>query len=143
MITASDELYEVVSAIYEKHKGKPSISPAWLLATEGMRRISFPRELHPRGYRGCHMHLRQIARSFCRKKFDPTEEAENDLFQETLQERYPQRPKADEEHQYVLLDELTDDDGAYNVARMRRASLALQKHSDALEAYIIARQRAA
>jgi hypothetical protein len=130
-------LWEIVGKIYEKHRGKATVNPSWL-ATEAMVDIAFPRKLHELGYVGCHLQLRQIARSFCRAKFDPVHNpisAADDLFPETLQERYPRRPTGqNEEPEYVLLDLLSDDDRAYNVARMRSAALALQKHADALEA---------
>ena len=133
-------LYDAVARVYELNRGKNSISPAWL-ATHAMVLIRFPRRLHETGYIGCHLQMRQIARSYCRQKFDPTDTDAtlDDLFPETLQERYPVRSRAGEEREYVLLDALTSDDAYYNVARMRRASLALQKHADALEAHIRAK----
>jgi hypothetical protein len=59
----------------------------------------------------------------------------DDLFRGTLQERYSRRPKKGKEQVYILLDHLTDDDIAYNVARLRKEGRALLKHSAALEAY--------
>jgi hypothetical protein len=44
-----------------------------------------------------------------------------------LHQRYPTRTKANEEPEYVLLDRLSDDEVQYNVERMRRAALGLQK----------------
>jgi hypothetical protein len=131
-----EPLWEVISALYEKHRGSPSVKPAWL-ATQGMKQIGFRPKLHELGYIGCHLQLRQIARAFCSRKFDPLHRvahAADDLFPETLQERYPVRPTPGEEPRYVLLDALSAEDRAYNVERMRRAGRALQKHADALEA---------
>lgn len=137
-MTDGDELARVIATIYERNRELPSISPAWL-ATAGMQTIRFPRTLHALGYVGCHLQLRQIARKYCRKAFDPVDgadgEGQEEMFPETLQERYPLRPKRGEEPQYVMLEFLSDQDVDYNIARMRRASLALQKHSDALEAW--------
>jgi hypothetical protein len=144
MTDTPDELYEVVKAAYEWRRHKSSISPL-ILANEAMERINFAPELHALGYRGCHLYMRQIARQFCRRHFEPTEiiDRSGDLFPETLRERYPLPPKAGEEAEYVLLEDLPDAAITYNVERIRRASFALQKHSDALEAYRLNRRRAA
>lgn len=138
------ELWGVISAIGELSRARSSISPAWM-ATEAMQRIEFPRDLHPVGYIGCHLTFRQIAREWLRKKFDPTAAAvaadtTEEMFPETLQDRYPLRPRPREEPVYVLLRDLPDGDLAYNVRRMRSAALALQKHADALETYGINRR---
>jgi hypothetical protein len=139
-----DELYDAVKAAYARRRHKSSISPL-ILATEAMERINFAPKLHAVGYRGCHLYMRQIARQFCRRYFEPTEiiDRSGDLFPDTLRERYPLPPKPGEEDEYVLLEDLTDEAISYNVERMRRASLALQKHSDALEAYGLNPRRAA
>jgi hypothetical protein len=106
---------EAVGAAYEKHKEAGDVSPAWL-ATLAMMEIEFPRELHEPGYLGCHLYLRQIARGLCGKKFDPVQAIkEDDLFPETLQQRYPKKPsKNDEEPVYRLLNLLSADDVTYN-----------------------------
>lgn len=139
------ELYAVIRDIYNSHRDQPSVNPIWL-ANEAMQAIRFEREMHDLGWIGCNLQFRQIARSFCRGNFDPVERAEScagaDLFPDTLQERYPLRPKAGEEAEYVLLGSLPDTDATYNIDRMRRASLALQRHSDALEAFVRARRGA-
>jgi hypothetical protein len=139
------ELYEVIRRVYERHRHMERVSPA-SIAIEAMREIQFPPELHLVGYTGCNLQMRQIARSFLGVKFDPVDRAESiedDLFPETLQDRYPVRTKKGEEPQYVLRESLSDEDADYNIARMRRASFALQKHSDALEAWKLARRSAA
>lgn len=129
------ELWDAVRAAYEKNRDVAKVSPSWL-ATLAMEEIRFPRALHELGYMGCHLQLRQIARGFCGKKFDPVEDKQDDLFPETLQHRYPIRPKhLDDEPQYVLLHLMTDDDVIYNVARMRKTASAMLKHADALEAW--------
>jgi hypothetical protein len=111
--------------------------------------IKFKPELHRLGYAGCHLQVRQMARGVLRRDFDPEErvaasvEGEDDLFPETLQDRYPRRGKHGEEPVYVLREQMTGNDVGYNVARMRRGGRALLKHADALEAWDHDRPRAA
>lgn len=126
-------LYDVIQRVCDRHSDRPSIHPAWL-ATEAMGVIGFPRELHELGYLGCHLQLRQIARAFCRRRFDPAEQSESDLFPDTLQERYPRAPNG-EDPEYVLLDLMTRGDIRFNVARLRKEAEAKLKHADALEAW--------
>jgi hypothetical protein len=131
------ELYAVIRNVCDSHKDQPSLNPVWL-ATEAMAVIGFTRELHELGWIGCHLQFRQIARTFCRKHFDPAEAAASDLFQETLQERYPRRDiskAANIEPEYVLLDLLEAEDIHYNIARLRAEAAAKLKHADALEAW--------
>jgi hypothetical protein len=131
----SRELYEVVRAVYHSHSDRPTLNPAWL-ATEAMQAIGFARDLNEIGYLGCHLQFRQIARSFCRKHFEPEQSDEPDLFPGTLQQRYPRRPATEEEEPvYVLLDLLDEDDVAYNVTRLRKEARAKLAHADALEAW--------
>jgi hypothetical protein len=115
------------------------ISPDWI-ATETMLAIRFPRTLYRLGYAGCHLELRQIARGKLRRQFDPTSAAdpdaadeEEDLFPDTLQDRYPRRRKRGEPPSYVLRVLMSRTDVEFNVRRMRRVGAALQKHADALE----------
>jgi hypothetical protein len=135
MSNAGDQLYDVITRICERQKTYREISPI-ALAAEAMQAIDFPLTLHPLGHIGCEMHFREIARSTLRKRFDPTDPAqeENDLFPETLQERYPIRRDRGEDPRYVLRKHLSDGDHAYNVARLRRSGEAQLKHADALEA---------
>ena len=101
--------------------------------------IRFAKSLHPVGWTGCNMHCRQIARSFCRRNFDPAEAAiesvsrQIDFFPDTLQDRYPRKHTKGQEPVYVLRDHLTEDDRWDNIDRMRKAAVALRKHADALE----------
>lgn len=126
-----DEMYRV----YESQKHLPAISPAWL-ATKTMDAINFPRALHPLGYLGCHLQLRQMARRFCREEFDPAETTQGELFQGALQQRYPRCPSENEtEPVYVLRDLLLETDVKYNTARLRKEADAKLKHADALEAW--------
>jgi hypothetical protein len=131
----SSALYEAISRVCDGYAERKGIHPAWL-ATETMVAIGFPHDLHPLGYLGCHLQLRQMARQFCRKKFDPAEATEDDLFEGTLQPRYPRHSaNAEDEPEYILLDFLTSDDVDFNVARLRKEARAKLKHADALEAF--------
>jgi hypothetical protein len=129
-------LYKAVAAAYEKHKEAAEVSPAWL-ATLAMCEIGFGRDLHAIGYIGCHLQMRQIARQFLAQELDIDIDrvAEDDLFPETLQHRYPRARKKGEEPVYVLLDLLTDADVEFNLARMRKAGSALLRHADRFEAW--------
>lgn len=141
-MTEEQQLAAAVQAIIDANVEAAEISPAWV-ATEAMTAIKFPRELHRLGYAGCHLELRQIARSKLRRQFDPVDRAweasgetdDEDLFPETLQDRYPQRPQKGQEPLYVLRALMRRADVDYNVQRMRRAGRALLKHADALEAW--------
>jgi hypothetical protein len=133
-MNAESELVAAVERAYLAHTGRPTISPSWL-ATEAMIAIGFPRSLHPLGYLGCHLQMRQIARGFCRQHFEPEETVEDDLFPDTLQQRYPSVKGAGGEPIYVVLDAMSDDDVAYNVARLRKEARAKLRHADALEAW--------
>jgi hypothetical protein len=130
------ELWDVIDRLLEIHRAKKELSATWF-ATEGMKLLNFTATDNRPVYWGCHMALREIARARFRGKWDPAVavlEASDDLFPETLQERYPLKPKRGEERRYVLLEFLPDADLWYNVARLRKASRALQRHADALEA---------
>lgn len=139
-MSEEEELTTTIERVIELYGAIQDISPAWV-ATQAMTLIEFPRSLHRLGYAGCHLELRQIARSKLRKRFDPTaiadaDEAQPDFFPETLQERYPKvRAQRGEEASYRKLDALTDEDVRYNVTRMRSAALALARHADRLEAW--------
>lgn len=141
--TEEEELGTIIERILELHATVTDVNPAWV-ATTAMTVIEFPRELHRLGYAGCHLELRQIARSKLRKRFDPTAIADDDaehpdLFPETLQERYPVARKAGEEPTYRKLANLTKADAHFNIERMRKAAGALGRHADRLEAWDKAR----
>ena len=137
MNQTGDELYDVIARIYERQQAYTEVSPI-SLAEEAMRAIDFPQRLHTLGWIGCNYHFREIARSFCRRRFDPIDPAlryqGDDLFPETLQDRYPVKGMKGDEPRYVLREHLSPDDRAFNVTRMRRTASALQRHADALEA---------
>ena len=139
-MTAEEQLYAAVQKVIDDYHLVGEVSPSWI-ATQVMQEIQFPRSLHVLGYVGCHLEIRQIARQKLRHAHDPfarvkaSVEGEDDLFPETLQERYPRHPRASEEPIYALRDLLTPEDVDYNVSRMRRGGRALLKHADALEAW--------
>jgi hypothetical protein len=143
-MTDEEELGLIVERVLELHATSKDVSPAWI-ATTAMALMKFSRELHRLGYAGCHLELRQIARGKLRKRFDPTAIADDDaedqpdFFPETLQERYPIARKRGEEATYRKLVQLTKVDVSFNVNRMRRASGALGRHADRLEAWDEAR----
>lgn len=142
-------LIEAVEKVISRNNDMRAISPAWV-ATAVMVEIGFAAKVHPVGYVGCHLYARQIARQSLRKKFDPASADSDDddddqprLFTGTLQTKYPRRREPGEEPTYVHIDDLTDDDIAFIVTRMRATARSLLKHADALEAWHTARRRAA
>jgi hypothetical protein len=96
-MTDEEKLAQTVQSIIEHNADLVAISPAWV-ATAAMQAIEFPRDLHALGYAGCHLELRQMARAKLRRQFDPVSLIEGaaddgeDLFPDTLQDRYPRRP---------------------------------------------------
>jgi len=135
-MSEEERLAQVVQQMIDDHRDLAAISPAWV-ATQAMEVIEFPRGLHPLGYAGCHLELRQIARAKLRRQFDPTsrerEDFEEDFFPETLQDRYPRRQNPDDEPVYIPRGLMSQSDIDYNVGRMRRAGYGLLKHAQALE----------
>lgn len=145
-MTAEEQLYAAVQKVIDDYRLVGEVSPSWI-ATQVMAEIEFSRALHLLGYVGCHLEVRQIARQKLRRAHDPYSkvkasiDGEDDLFPETLQERYPRIPTK-EEPIYALRDLLTEADVNYNVGRMRRGGKALLKHADALEAWNAERRKA-
>jgi len=95
-----------------------------------------PNHAHDEIYYLAHVQLRQNARNLLNKKFGSGAE-ENDtqgeLFE--LQTYYPQANG----EPYVHREAMTDDDVAYNVARLRKEGATKLKHADALEAWGVER----
>lgn len=139
-MTDEEKLAQAVQDIIEHNADLVAISPAWV-ATAAMQVIEFPRDLHALGYAGCHLELRQMARAKLRRQFDPVSRAEDvadlgeDLFPDTLQDRYPRCPKRSREPEYVQRARMSRDDLEYNVGRMMRAGDALHRHANALQAW--------
>ena len=88
-MTEEQRLAAAVQTIIDANMDAAEISPSWV-ATEAMAAIKFPRELHRLGYAGCHLELRQIARSKLRRQFDPINQAW-EASAETDEEDYFQR----------------------------------------------------
>jgi hypothetical protein len=142
---AHDPLRELAARIIELRHGQPRISPSWV-ATEAMHDLDLLRTVereHPIIWTGCHLHLRQISRQLLAQRFEQGEETEDLLFKE-LQVRYPSARTANaDDPEYVLRDLLSNEDIAYNVARLRAEALAKLQHADALEAWGRSRHHAA
>ena len=136
-MSESAELVDAVRRAYEINHRVIAIDPEFI-ANGAMEIIRFSKSLHPVGWVGCNLHCRQLARAFCRRNFDPTDDAERralqgEIFGDTLQDRYPRKRGPGEDPEYVLRDHLTEDDRWTQIERMRKQSRALQRHSDALE----------
>jgi hypothetical protein len=140
----SSRAWRIVAEVYGRCREQPEVSPAWL-ATQVMVEIAAERAENEIEYLLAHLQARQIAREFCRKHIEDDETAErDDLFPGSLQHRYPKMPaKAGEEPVYVLRDLMSDDDVAYNVARLHDEADSKLLHADALEAWGKDRRRAA
>lgn len=134
-------LTEAVERMIDLNAQVPAIG-AEFIARGAMGIIGFAYELHHAGWYGCEQHLRQLARSALRGRFDPAERAkaivagdvQEDLFPETLQERYPRAHHNGDDFEYVKRTHLSEGDYVYNVARMRRVATSLQRHANTLEA---------
>lgn len=130
------KLREIIARIINRRRDEIKISPAWV-ATEAMKEMD-PKRMSPAlVYLGCHLELRQIARSELRGQFEPEGEiepaAQDDLFPE-LQWRYPAvRSRSYEEPEYVLREEMSAADLEFNLKRMRSEAATKLRHCDALE----------
>jgi hypothetical protein len=148
-VSEASALIDIVARIIELRHDANRISPSWV-ATEALLHLDPSKEIqkqHPLIYLGCHLELRQIARSLCRNLYehaaDPQNGPQHELFPD-LQWRYPTaRSKTWEEPEYVRLELLAQEDIDYNVARLRREGRAKLKHADALEAWGRSRRRTA
>ena len=139
MAPEAQALANIIAKIIHTRRDQIRISPNWV-ATEAMMTLDPRRQSVPLVYLGCHLELRQLARSALRLHFEeasPTEDefAQSELFPD-LQWRYPvERKKTDTEPEYVLLEVMTDKDIRFNVRRLRKEANAKLKHADALEAF--------
>lgn len=149
-----EELGRMVARAIENSQTQTDISPAWI-ATEVLVVLGWTvggglRRAHPMIYQASHLCLREVARQQLRRH-DPVEEAReamrtgvgDDLFPDTLQWRYPIAKQDGDQPLYRLRDELTDDDVAFNSGRMRRMSVSLARHADALDVWHAERRRTA
>jgi hypothetical protein len=140
MAPEAQALTDIIARIIDTRRGETRISPSWV-ATEAMVEIDPGRSSVALVYLGCHLELRQIARSLVRLHFEDTsdpaddESAQHELFPK-LQWRYPAaRSSGAGEPEYVKLEDLSAADVAYNVQRLRREGNAKLKHADALDAF--------
>jgi hypothetical protein len=141
----ADPLTDVVAEIVARRLDEPRISPAWV-ATEAALKID-PLKINqhslPLFYSAAHLALQQIARGLLRGHFeveDDDAEAQHDLFP-GLQRRYPAaHTKACKDPEYILLELLSDEDIAYNVARLEAEGAAKLKHATRLKAYGVNRR---
>jgi hypothetical protein len=132
-----DGLRRVVSQVIEARGEAPRISPTWV-ATEAMLTLDGERSSPPLVHLGCHLHLRQLAREVLRGKYEPDADTDDDAQHELwpyLQKRYPTAKSTRDDPEYVLLEEMTEADVGYNVARLRAESHAKLRHADSLEAW--------
>jgi hypothetical protein len=134
MTKEEGQLAEVVARIIELQRNQMRINPSWI-ATEAMKVID-PKNRSIELVRiGCHLQLRQTARGQCRKSFESPDEGDDDQPQfvgfDDLQWRYlTARSKGLPDPEYILREGMTDEDIAYNVARLRREGRAKRQHAD-------------
>jgi len=144
-----DTLTDAVSRVIDLHGTALSIAPD-SIATGAMAAIGFHYATHNAGWYGCYQHMLQLARERLRGKFDPEAratayaEAQSELFDETLQDRYPLRPRRNadgswKQPEYVLREVLGEDDRWFNIDRLAHISAAASKHHDALRAETVER----
>ena len=128
---------ELLGRIYELHRDKVDVSPSWM-ATEAMQELDPDRVSHPLEYLLAHLQLRQIARSLCAGRWQKDEgrdDEQHELFP-GLQRRYPIADRINgEEPVYRRLEDLTADDVAYNVHRLRSEARSKLAHADRLDAW--------
>jgi hypothetical protein len=133
-MTDEKRLAELIARVIDSRSAQSRISPGWI-ATEVMKDLDPERTAPELVYVGCHLQLRQIARSQLRGRYDgETGASEQHELWPDLQARYPVM-KSGEEPEYVRLEDLTPADVGYNVARLRAEGRAKLRHADALEAW--------
>lgn len=133
MTKDEEKCRDLISKIYERHKNKVKISPAWL-ATEAMVSLDPRRETDPMIYASAHLQFCQWARGLCRDKWDPQDANladQHDLFPE-LQKRYPTARFKGEVAEYVLLEHLSEIDRRFNINRLSTTGESFTRHSRAL-----------
>jgi len=137
MTHEESQLAEIVARIIDIRRAQERINPSWI-ATEALKEIDPSARSVDLVRVGCHLQLRQIARAACRKLFEEREDEDEPEFAEfkDLQWRYPTaRSKGEAEPEYVLRDQMSDEDVAYNVKRLEREGRAKLAHADALRAW--------
>jgi tRNA A37 threonylcarbamoyladenosine dehydratase len=142
MMSDVKRLAALIAHVIDQRRDEFKISPAWV-ATGVMNKLDPNRITQEDIYLACHLQLRQIARQELRKRFDDDDrydedddlERQHEMFPE-LQWRYPSvRSKDDAEPQYILLEQMSEADVFYNVARLRSEAKSKWDHASALEAW--------
>jgi hypothetical protein len=136
----STDLRNAVKVVIDAHEGEERINPAWV-ATEVMTKLGATdlRQSNPLVYLAAHLHLRQVARHVCRKRFDANDDdaldpAQQELFP-GLQSRYPAANADGEEPSYILRDAMSAKDVTFNVTRLRLEGRTKLGRADALDAW--------
>lgn len=133
-------MWEKIERIYELNKHKKVLSPMWF-ANEAMKLEKFSVNDHAEVYWGCHHTFREMARMYFRQKLDPIHNTEDDdgqltLFSGVLQKHYPVPVAPGEEGYYVAVEDLTPEQIAFNVHRLRKTGRSYLAHADALAALV-------
>lgn len=131
-----DAIHHRCQIIIEACQGQSRINPSWVAT--GMYNAFDPQHVAPPEVRvGCHLHFRQVARSFLRKKYaqsSPEEDVsiQHELFPQ-LQKRYPvAHTDLNADSEYVLFEDMTEEDYDWNIMRLEKEATAKQAHADAL-----------
>jgi hypothetical protein len=125
-------LVEIVAKAIKKRRRKSRLAPIEI-ANEVMQEIDPTGHSVDLVYEGCHLHCRAIARNLL-ARFDVSRAEkvaleQGELFDDTLQWRYPAARDPGEEPEYVLIDQLSDDDYKINIERLLQFSEATGKHA--------------
>lgn len=140
-VDATLELSELVGRMVDRRRAESRVSPV-SIANDCMAVLDPRMKSIPRVYQGCHLHLRQLARAVLARAYDPADKRKRvrdgkalaDLFK--LQACYPEAHTGDlEDPVYVRKEEMTREDVAYNIARLRSEGRAKIAHADGLQAW--------
>ena len=145
--TEADRLIILSRRVVETYRARPRISPRWV-ASQVMDQLDPDHRIqlkHHDIWIGAHLMVRQIARSILAHRYwdgtEPDPDEKPDLFPD-LQWRYPRAHSREDEPEYVLLDLMSDEDVAWNSARLRAEGDAKIKHADLLLEWSKTRVRA-
>ena len=144
-----DALSDAIGRMIDIQKQAVTVAPD-SIATGAMEIIKFRYAIHNSGWYGCYQHMLQLARDRLRGQFDPEARAQayvsgqSELFDDALQDRYPRRPRREPdgkwaEPEYVLRDQLSEDDCWFNIDRLEHTAGALTRHRNALREETILR----
>lgn len=144
-----DVLSDAIGRVIDIQKNAGTVAPD-SIASAAMEIIKFRYVLHNAGWYGCYQHMLQLARDRLRGQFNPEARAaayvagQSELFDDALQDRYPRAPRRQPdgdwaEPEYVLRDQLSEDDRWFNIDRMEHVAGALTRHHRALREETIQR----